>query len=669
MKGKQYECKMITGSSTSAAVYVADGTKCDTNKICVNRRCVQMPPNKCPVSSVNGRICSGNGICNSKSKCECDVKWTGSKCDYLMEDLSLYKSNMAITNQTANRMNNEAAMVRQQNLNSTILFSIIAGVTCVLLLIAVCVMLFYRRRIKQRSTPTKTKIMRNLGSALRSSKRMSAHMTMDDHDGCCQMDYDRADSCSSIKFGNLPSYREYKINKTKQQQQQLQQTPATNSIKSNSSTVSGDVISMSKLNNAIKQLSTKPNRGILKKPGSGGDGDTDSQNGDCTTMSQNGGNANQQQHYEEIGTLNDTFTNTNANRQISQIGITIYSNVKRPYSATLSGTSSSSSSSSDVDDDNDDGGEWKAIKDKRRKSIVKQSNSSSSIQRLTSKVEQPPIAIITQLQSQPQPQPNHEFSKVQDYLNELNLLSKQNSFRRLNPLPTASSPIVNEPITIHNDGTHKSQSHDDDLALLEEENKKMSDMVNLLLSPTQLINNNINDNSLNDCDGLSGSGAGGGGGSDLVSSSDHVCGSSPLITPTRPANLLNDYTTVNSVFCNNPSHHPHLHHLQHHSHHHNRHDTMNTLNTNASETSSGYASSATGSCTTNSNNQIIGNLTIKNGMNGSDNHRCSKISQESLGGCFGDEEYGIGSVVSQFSDKRYSYLLATGSTNNLDIDV
>jgi len=59
-----------------------DGTKCGTNKICHNSKCIpttdykhQLNIKHCP------KNCSGNGICNSKNTCHCFSGWAPPFCD------------------------------------------------------------------------------------------------------------------------------------------------------------------------------------------------------------------------------------------------------------------------------------------------------------------------------------------------------------------------------------------------------------------------------------------------------------------------------------------------------------------------------------------------------------------------------------------------------------
>ncbi|TRY68307.1 hypothetical protein TCAL_03011 [Tigriopus californicus] len=59
---------------------VPEGSKCGDGKLCVNQRCIPVEslvigPKSCP------RDCSGNGICNSKGHCHCNIGYEPPLCD------------------------------------------------------------------------------------------------------------------------------------------------------------------------------------------------------------------------------------------------------------------------------------------------------------------------------------------------------------------------------------------------------------------------------------------------------------------------------------------------------------------------------------------------------------------------------------------------------------
>ncbi|KAM7121437.1 disintegrin and metalloproteinase domain-containing protein 22 isoform 7-T7 [Molossus nigricans] len=68
--------------------YVEDGTPCGPQMMCLEHRCL-------PVASFNfstclstkeGGVCSGNGVCSNELKCVCDRHWTGADCSTYFPD-------------------------------------------------------------------------------------------------------------------------------------------------------------------------------------------------------------------------------------------------------------------------------------------------------------------------------------------------------------------------------------------------------------------------------------------------------------------------------------------------------------------------------------------------------------------------------------------------------
>ncbi|XP_069924574.1 disintegrin and metalloproteinase domain-containing protein 20-like [Oryctolagus cuniculus] len=57
---------------------VKDGTECDVNSICVNRKCTFVLP---PVYTCSPKFCHEHGVCNSKDHCHCDSKWDPPTCE------------------------------------------------------------------------------------------------------------------------------------------------------------------------------------------------------------------------------------------------------------------------------------------------------------------------------------------------------------------------------------------------------------------------------------------------------------------------------------------------------------------------------------------------------------------------------------------------------------
>uniref|UniRef100_A0A8C8ZV48 ADAM metallopeptidase domain 22 n=1 Tax=Prolemur simus TaxID=1328070 RepID=A0A8C8ZV48_PROSS len=63
--------------------YVEDGTPCGPQMMCLEHRCLPMASfnfSTC-LSSKEGTICSGNGVCSNELKCVCNRHWIGADCN------------------------------------------------------------------------------------------------------------------------------------------------------------------------------------------------------------------------------------------------------------------------------------------------------------------------------------------------------------------------------------------------------------------------------------------------------------------------------------------------------------------------------------------------------------------------------------------------------------
>ncbi|XP_048195919.1 disintegrin and metalloproteinase domain-containing protein 22 isoform X4 [Perognathus longimembris pacificus] len=63
--------------------YVEDGTPCGPQMMCLERRCLPVASfnfSTC-LSSKEGTICSGNGVCSNELKCVCNRDWIGADCN------------------------------------------------------------------------------------------------------------------------------------------------------------------------------------------------------------------------------------------------------------------------------------------------------------------------------------------------------------------------------------------------------------------------------------------------------------------------------------------------------------------------------------------------------------------------------------------------------------
>ncbi|KAM4039315.1 disintegrin and metalloproteinase domain-containing protein 9-like isoform 2-T2 [Anomaloglossus baeobatrachus] len=60
-------------------LWIKDGTKCDQNKICINKKCTII--SRSDTTCKRDTTCNGNGVCNNKHKCHCDVGWDPPFCN------------------------------------------------------------------------------------------------------------------------------------------------------------------------------------------------------------------------------------------------------------------------------------------------------------------------------------------------------------------------------------------------------------------------------------------------------------------------------------------------------------------------------------------------------------------------------------------------------------
>ncbi|XP_021701455.1 uncharacterized protein LOC5569251 isoform X6 [Aedes aegypti] len=152
IKGVEYECKSISGSSTGSATppfgLVRDGTPCGDNLICVNQSCVSIFPyidqTKCP-SNHNNLECSGNGDCTNTNKCFCKFGWTGPDCSIQAHITTTYAS--PVTSSTPESLAGvmEKKTTRYANYHGSntvflvgVLMSVVGGVFVTFALMALC---------------------------------------------------------------------------------------------------------------------------------------------------------------------------------------------------------------------------------------------------------------------------------------------------------------------------------------------------------------------------------------------------------------------------------------------------------------------------------------------------------------------------------------------------
>nr|KAF6459933.1 ADAM metallopeptidase domain 32 [Molossus molossus] len=66
------------GSATDP-LQIRDGSDCDTDRVCINRLCVESRFVKAHFLNCSSK-CSQHGVCTSLSECLCDAGWTGADC-------------------------------------------------------------------------------------------------------------------------------------------------------------------------------------------------------------------------------------------------------------------------------------------------------------------------------------------------------------------------------------------------------------------------------------------------------------------------------------------------------------------------------------------------------------------------------------------------------------
>lgn len=174
---KQVQCKSIANTTIGLSL---DGSSCGSGTVCVAGSCVEMTSVSAPVSCPSNNLalqCSGHGDCTTTSLCVCFAGWSGIACD-VRTNSTLYK----------NRQDKKQVVVipsiaMGKSLDTATLLGILLMVGVLMLLLLVCLLFCYRRR-----------------------SVVEIPSSSDE-----KMDESLPDQTQrSIKFGNMPSYREEK---------------------------------------------------------------------------------------------------------------------------------------------------------------------------------------------------------------------------------------------------------------------------------------------------------------------------------------------------------------------------------------------------------------------------------------------------------------------------
>uniref|UniRef100_A0A915PXI3 EGF-like domain-containing protein n=1 Tax=Setaria digitata TaxID=48799 RepID=A0A915PXI3_9BILA len=184
---KQIQCKMVTNFDVGM---VMDGSSCGSGKVCVQGICsplVQVsPPVHCPSNNLAYQ-CSGHGDCTTARRCVCYSGWMGTACDT--------KTNITYSTTTSSSSDVShfsdifiPSFTGGHTLNTTTLIVILLIVGILLLLLLICLLFCYRRQSElEFSSPADEKLNDSLPE----------------------------NTQRSIKFGNMPSYREEKRKRKK----------------------------------------------------------------------------------------------------------------------------------------------------------------------------------------------------------------------------------------------------------------------------------------------------------------------------------------------------------------------------------------------------------------------------------------------------------------------
>lgn len=437
-RGNINECKVIT----SPSVYVADGSKCqlpdvnDKDGLCINQKCVPMDSilsfnsNKC---TLHGKLCSNNGVCDNQEQCHCNLGWEGHFCEFKQPDTAF---NLINPSNNINNQNHRQVLSSSSSITfkTSTLVSILLSIGVLTTVIFFALLLLYcKRRNRRRSKRSK-------------QHRNNGHLdAIDGPFSDCQ----KSDTLLSLgESQDLPAMPLCANHDPDQSLSSLSQN-----------------LSLTQVNHAINQLKTQPSKSILKKK-------TSSHSLKTTTVSQQAPALSEvqckhhqpQQHKKPL----DDSLNDSAVKFERQVNINTMLNSAIGAGHRISRRSmmrgQRCTKSKDLNDDDDDS---------NSSSSSVESNHSSSDQSISSnlsnELEQnqkqccqhklPDLSFLTSsssstanssrresitssssLQALEAPALNtdilqkkldkdQDFCKVQDYLNELNILSKQNNFQ------------------------------------------------------------------------------------------------------------------------------------------------------------------------------------------------------------------------------------------------
>ncbi|CAI4230543.1 unnamed protein product [Auanema sp. JU1783] len=180
---KQIQCKSVADAPLALS---ADGSSCGSGRVCVAGSCVEMTSVSAPVacpSNNHALQCSGHGDCTTTALCVCFAGWSGEACDI--------RSNSTLRHrQDKKQVVVIPSIAMGKSLDTASLLGLLLLVGVFMLMLLVCLLFCYRR---QSTIEIPTSSDEKLDESLPDQTQRS------------------------IKFGNMPSYREekrkYKSNK------------------------------------------------------------------------------------------------------------------------------------------------------------------------------------------------------------------------------------------------------------------------------------------------------------------------------------------------------------------------------------------------------------------------------------------------------------------------
>uniref|UniRef100_A0A1I8BQT6 Disintegrin domain-containing protein n=1 Tax=Meloidogyne hapla TaxID=6305 RepID=A0A1I8BQT6_MELHA len=196
------QCKVVTNSPLG---FVRDGTSCGEGRVCIKNVCLPLaqvsPPVKCPTSGSNVSQCSGHGDCTSSGQCLCFDGWTGKSCD-LRTPTRRADNHHSPSLEFSSLRDISTRFVGVSDgkviLETTTLLIILLFVGLLLLLLLLFLLLFYRRSSADSFQHANIQF------------KQTTTTTADEEDIKNENEQNEGNNARTIKFGQMPSWREEK---------------------------------------------------------------------------------------------------------------------------------------------------------------------------------------------------------------------------------------------------------------------------------------------------------------------------------------------------------------------------------------------------------------------------------------------------------------------------